>query len=99
MKIYFDDPEYDGQFLRALDHAPLGAQIGEAWTIAAQIRVGDAASWYNAWSSYADRCVRSRRQIPRCRASGQRPQRVPARIELLSHRCTFSCLRCPLIRA
>ena len=55
MKIYFDDPEYDGQFLRALDHAPLGAQIGEAWTIAAQIRVGDAASWYNAWSSYADR--------------------------------------------
>ena len=55
MKIYFDDPEYDGQFLRTLDHAPLGAQIGEAWTIAAQIRVGDAASWYNAWSSYADR--------------------------------------------
>ena len=55
MKIYFDDPEDDGQFLRTLDHAPLGAQIGEAWTIAAQIRVGDAASWYNAWSSYADR--------------------------------------------
>ena len=55
MKIYFDDPEYHGQFLRTLDYAPLGAQIGEAWTIAAQIRVGDAASWYNAWSSYADR--------------------------------------------
>ena len=55
MKIYFDNPEYDGQFLRTLDHAPLGAQIGEAWAIAAQIRVGDAASWYNAWSSYADR--------------------------------------------
>jgi len=32
MKIYFDNPEYDGQFLRAVDHAPLGAQIGEAWT-------------------------------------------------------------------
>ncbi len=55
MKIYFDDPEYDGQFLRTLDHAPLGAQIGEAWTVAAQIRVGDAASWYNALSCYADR--------------------------------------------
>ena len=55
MKIYFDDPEYDGQYLRTLDHAPQGAQIGEAWTIAAQIRVGDAASWYKAWSSYADR--------------------------------------------
>jgi alpha-beta hydrolase superfamily lysophospholipase len=55
MKIYFDNPEYDGQFLRALDHAPLGAQIGEAWEIAAQIQVGDATSWYNAWSSLADR--------------------------------------------
>ena len=54
MKIYFDDPEYDGQFLRTLDYTPLGAQIGEAWTIAARIRAGDAASWYNAWSYYAD---------------------------------------------
>jgi hypothetical protein len=55
MKIYFDDPEYDGQFLRTLDYVPLGAQIGEAWAIVAQIRAGDAASWYNAWSFYADR--------------------------------------------
>jgi pimeloyl-ACP methyl ester carboxylesterase len=54
MKIHFDDPEYDGQFLRTLELAPLGAQIGEAWAIAARIRVGDAASWYDAWSSYAD---------------------------------------------
>jgi len=28
MKIYFADPEYDGRFLRALDYAPLGAQMG-----------------------------------------------------------------------
>ena len=55
MRIYFDDPEYDGQFLRAIDYAPAGAQIGEAWAIAAQIQAGDATSWYNAWSSYADR--------------------------------------------
>jgi pimeloyl-ACP methyl ester carboxylesterase len=55
MKIYFGDPEYDGQFLRAIDCAPVGAQIGEAWAIAAQIQAGDATSWYNAWSSYADR--------------------------------------------
>jgi hypothetical protein len=48
MKIYFDDPEYDGQFLRALDYTPLAAQIGEA-----QIQAGDAASWYNAWSPMA----------------------------------------------
>jgi len=53
MKIYFDDPEYDGQFLRAIDYAPAGAQIGEAWAIAAQIQAGDATSWYNAWSSPA----------------------------------------------
>jgi hypothetical protein len=31
VKVYFDNPELDGQFLRALDYAPLGAQIGEAW--------------------------------------------------------------------
>jgi pimeloyl-ACP methyl ester carboxylesterase len=55
MKIYFGDPEYDGQFLRAIDYAPAGAQIGEAWAIAAQIQAGDKTSWYNAWSSYADR--------------------------------------------
>jgi hypothetical protein len=55
VKIYFDNPEYDGQFLRALGYAPLGAQIGEAWVIAAHIEGGDATSWYNAWSSYADR--------------------------------------------
>ncbi len=55
MKIYFDDREYDGQFLRALDYTPLGAQIGEAWAIAAQIQAADATSWYNAWSSYADK--------------------------------------------
>ena len=55
MKIYFDDPEYDGQFLRSVDYAPVGAQIGEAWAIAAQITAGDTTSWYNAWSSYAGR--------------------------------------------
>jgi pimeloyl-ACP methyl ester carboxylesterase len=55
MKIYFDDPEYDGQFLRSVDYAPVGAQIGEAWAIAAQIQAGDTTGWYNAWSSYADR--------------------------------------------
>jgi hypothetical protein len=55
MKIYFDNPEYDGQFLRTLDYAPLDAQIGEAWAIAAQIQPGNTVSWYNAWSSCADR--------------------------------------------
>ncbi|MFL6552189.1 MAG: hypothetical protein DMF32_05090 [Verrucomicrobia bacterium] len=97
MKIYFDDPEYDGQFLRALDDAPLGAQIGEAWAIPAQIRPGDAASWYNAWSSYADRlyglAFKSNDagigSAPATRSCAHRTIIVPR---------TFSCLRCPLIR-
>jgi hypothetical protein len=45
----------DNSCARLLDHAPLGAQLGEAWAIAAEIRTGDAANWYKAWSSYADR--------------------------------------------
>ena len=67
MKIYFDDPEYDGQFLRALDDAPLGAQIGEAWAIPAQIRPGDAASWYNAMVVLCRSPVRLGLQIERRR--------------------------------
>jgi hypothetical protein len=55
MKIYFDDPEYDGQFLRTLDHAPLGAQLGEAMGHCSRNQDWNAANWYQAWSSYADR--------------------------------------------
>ncbi|HEU0275027.1 MAG TPA: alpha/beta fold hydrolase [Candidatus Udaeobacter sp.] len=55
MKIYFDNPEFDGQFLRAVDYAPLGAQMGEAWAIAEQIKPGDTENWYKAWSGFADR--------------------------------------------
>jgi hypothetical protein len=95
MKIHFDDPEYDGQFLRTLDHAPLGAQLGEAWAIAAEIRAAAAASWYNAWSSYADRLYDLAVKFHGCRAPGQRVQRVPARIELLTHRVYFHvCAAC-----
>ncbi|HZS16501.1 MAG TPA: hypothetical protein VFA51_01075 [Candidatus Udaeobacter sp.] len=55
MKIYFENPEFDGQFLRAVEYAPIGAQIGEAWVIAAQIQADDTTGWYKAWSGYADR--------------------------------------------
>jgi pimeloyl-ACP methyl ester carboxylesterase len=55
VKIYFENPEFDGQFLRAVAYAPIGAQIGEAWVIAAQIQPDDTTSWYEAWSGYADR--------------------------------------------
>jgi hypothetical protein len=98
VKIYFDNPEFDGQFLRPLDYAPLGAQIGEGWAIAAQIHPGDTTSWYNAWSSYADRLYQL---AIKSNAAGHR---VSARA---THSCahritieppTFSCSRCLSIR-
>lgn len=48
---------------------PLGAQIGEAWAIAAQIQPGDAEGWYNAWFSCADRLYEL---AVECRAAGHR---------------------------
>lgn len=77
MKIRFDNPEFDAQFLRALDYAPLGAQIGEAWTIAAQIQPGDTTAWYNEWSAYANRLYEL---AIKCEARGNR---ISARNALL----------------
>jgi hypothetical protein len=76
MKIYFGDTEYDRQFLRAIDYAPVGAQIGEAWAIAAQIQAGYVTSWYNAWSFYADRLYE---RAVKSRASGIPTPRQQAR--------------------
>jgi hypothetical protein len=39
----------------ARDRLRASAQIGEAWAIAGQIQAGNPTSWYNVWSSYADR--------------------------------------------
>jgi hypothetical protein len=95
MKLYFDDPEYDGQFLRALDCAPLGAQIGEAWAIAAGVRVGDAQSWYHAWSVYADRLYDLAVKLYATGHRVRRLQRLSACIELLPHRVQFHvCIAC-----
>jgi dienelactone hydrolase len=69
VKIYFDNPEFDGQFLRALSYAPVGTQIGEAWAIAAQIKPADTTGWYNAWSGYADQLYEL---ATTCRAAGHR---------------------------
>jgi pimeloyl-ACP methyl ester carboxylesterase len=68
VKIYFDNPEFDGQFLRSLDYAPFGAQIGEAWAIAAQVQPGDTEGWYKAWCGYADRLYSV---AATCHAAGQ----------------------------
>jgi hypothetical protein len=89
MKIYFDDPEYDGQFLRSVDYTPVGAQIGEAWAIAAQIEVGGHDELVQRVVVLCRPIVRARRQDARHRASGQRAQCIFARIELLSRGLYF----------
>jgi hypothetical protein len=89
MKIYFADPEYDGQFLRTLDYAPLGAQIGEAWAIAAQIRTGLRRAGTTHGRPMPIACTILAVKSHAARASGQRPQRLSARIKLLSCRVHF----------
>jgi pimeloyl-ACP methyl ester carboxylesterase len=56
MKVYFDNPVFDAQLLRALAHAYYGgADVGECLSTAHRIREGDFDSWYNEWCQTADR--------------------------------------------
>lgn len=56
MKVFFGQPEFDGQLLRALTYAPVGgADLGECLTTAARIKEGDCDSWYQEWTATADR--------------------------------------------
>ena len=56
MKVYFDNPVFDAQLLRALAHAYYGgADVGECLSTAHRIREGDFDSWYNEWYQTADR--------------------------------------------
>lgn len=56
MKLFFTQPEFDGQLLRALTYVPVGgADIGECLTTAAKIKEGDFDSWHHEWTSTADR--------------------------------------------
>lgn len=58
MKVYFSQPEFDGQLLRALTYVPSGgADLGECLTTAARIKEGDFDSWYQEWSALGDRKV------------------------------------------
>ena len=60
MKIYFDNPLFDGQFLRALSHSYYGcADLGECWMTAGLIQDGDLEGWYNGWFKLADRVYAS----------------------------------------
>jgi alpha-beta hydrolase superfamily lysophospholipase len=56
MKLVFNNPEFDGQFLRALacvvEH---GADLGECFSTARRISDGDHESWHTQWMQAADR--------------------------------------------
>lgn len=55
-RLVFDDPEFDGQFLRALDTIPWrGADTGECFVTARRIQNGDREAWYNEWFASGDR--------------------------------------------
>jgi dienelactone hydrolase len=50
------DPEFDGQFVRALDTIPYGgADSGEAFMTARRIPTGDTEAWLREWDATATR--------------------------------------------
>ncbi len=54
--VAFSDPEFDGQFIRALDTIPYrGADIGEAFITARRIPDGDRDAWYREWYALGER--------------------------------------------
>ncbi len=56
MKLYFDDPEFDGQLKRTAAAAySRSADLGEMLVAAEKITPGDNDSWWAAWSEMAER--------------------------------------------
>jgi hypothetical protein len=54
--LAFQDSEFDGQFLRALDTIPYrGADTGECFTTARRIPDGDRDAWYDQWFQSGER--------------------------------------------
>jgi alpha-beta hydrolase superfamily lysophospholipase len=54
--MYFADELFDGQLLRTVGHCTYGgAEVGECWAAASEVRSGDRESWYRAWIKLADR--------------------------------------------
>jgi len=50
MKLFFDDPEFDGQLQRtAAKAACRAADLGQVLSVARRIVPGDYASWYGEW--------------------------------------------------
>lgn len=58
MKIYFNQPAFDGQLLRVISHTFSGcADIGECLSTASHIEEGNFDSWYQEWVKTADRLI------------------------------------------
>src|SRR5215213_4998970 len=54
--LAFEDPEFDGQFLRVLDGVFYGcADIGECFVTARRVVPGDHDSWLTEWRATAER--------------------------------------------
>jgi pimeloyl-ACP methyl ester carboxylesterase len=56
VKYYFDQPEFEGQFLRALDTIFFGgADVGECFATASRILEGDENAWHTEWYRTGER--------------------------------------------
>ncbi|GAB3788793.1 alpha/beta hydrolase [Spirosoma horti] len=56
MRLYFNDPMFDGQLMRAVNHVyHNGADVGECLMTASRIREKDTESWYHEWTATAER--------------------------------------------
>ena len=63
MKIFFDDPLFDAQLVRTMNHVyHNGADIGECITTAHRIKNKDTDSWYKEWTATADRLYKEGEQ-------------------------------------
>jgi dienelactone hydrolase len=52
MRLYFDDPEFDGQLQRTVAKAWYGfCDIGEVLAVASRIEPGNYDSWYREWAA------------------------------------------------
>ena len=59
LKVFFDDPEFDGQFARTLGKAVVGmADVGECLAAASGMTAGDYRSWRDCWHETAERVER-----------------------------------------
>jgi pimeloyl-ACP methyl ester carboxylesterase len=68
MAMAFKDELFDAQWLRALGHSCAGgAEAGECFAVARDIREGDAESWFTAWTAMAERLER---EADQSRAAG-----------------------------